>query len=629
MASWTPEFAERHKQAFLQHLNNTMVKSKDAGYIILGENLLTSQKIVIDTVFDGLGRDIHQFKVLKSRQLGISTITRSIMLYFNGIFELTSALLFDTTAHLEEARLELLDMLEKFPPEYEFPRKVRDNRNSLTLAGGSRINLMNAGAGKTKSSGGLGSGSGLSMVHRSELCGYGDPEALENFRHTLSRVNPNRLYIDESTARGFNLWHDIWTEGKDDPECVCVFIGWWAHDGQVIERDHPDFARYTADPLSKDEKLKIKAVKEQYGHEITVEQLAWIRKEMRGVDAANDDDRADDPTRIQNQPWTEQEAFQQTGSTFFQSDILTDQTNKNATNKFQAYAFYPGWDFADMRVEETRHWRQGQLKVWEDPYEDSVYVVAADPAFGHSESSDRSAIQVLRCFSDGLDQVAEYAWPLINTQQFAWVIASIEAWYAGLTSTVYRIVEINGPGEATWRELSQLKQKLVTGYYGNALIEKGLINCQANVKNYMYTRSDSSSPGHMLHFKTNEQLKVAIMERLRDVTSSGLLRIRSAATLDEMRQIARQGDHIAAEGKGKDDRVMAMAMAVRAWEERARRALLMARRTRDSDAAKRRPTVVDQLKIYNDNMLSSFFAGKNANRLAVQRAALRQRRWGR
>ena len=74
---------------------------------------------------------------------------------------------------------------------------------------------------------------------------------------------------------------------------------------------------------------------------------------------------------------------------------------------------------------------------------------------------------------------------------------------------------------------------------------------------------------------------------------------------------------------------MAMAMAVRAWEERARRALLMARRTRDSDAAKRRPTVVDQLKIYNDNMLSSFFAGKNANRLAVQRAALRQRRWGR
>ena len=76
--------------------------------------------------------------------------------------------------------------------------------------------------------------------------------------------------------------------------------------------------------------------------------------------------------------------------------------------------------------------------------------MAADVAFGHSEYNDRSAVQVLRCFADGIDQVAEYAWPLIDSRQFAWVIASLEGWYAGDKSEVYRIIEINGPGEATW-----------------------------------------------------------------------------------------------------------------------------------------------------------------------------------
>jgi hypothetical protein len=37
---------------------------------------------------------------------------------------------------------------------------------------------------------------------------------------------------------------------------------------------------------------------------------------------------------------------------------------------------------------------------------------------------------------------------------------------------------------------------------------------------------------------------------------------------------------------------------------------------------------VDQIKLYNDNQLSTFLAGKSAARLAQQRAALRQRRWG-
>jgi hypothetical protein len=69
-------------------------------------------------------------------------------------------------------------------------------------------------------------------------------------------------------------------------------------------------------------------------------------------------------------------------------------------------------------------------------------------------------------------------------------------------------------------------------------------------------------------------------------------------------------------------------MGVRCWEERARRNLMQIRRTREADIARRRVSMVDQIKLYNDNQLSTFLAGKSAARLAQQRAALRQRRWG-
>jgi hypothetical protein len=267
-----------------------------------------------------------------------------------------------------------------------------------------------------------------------------------------------------------------------------------------------------------------------------------------------------------------------------------------------------------------------ELKVWEEPVEESVYIVAADVAFGHDEKNDRSAIQVLRCFADGLDQVAEYAWPLINTRQFAWVIAALEGWYSGDKSEIYRIVEINGPGEATWRELMALKHQLDRGYFGNQMHERGLLNIQKNVKNYIYTRSDSMSPGHAWQFKTNTQLKVAIFERLRDFTSNGMLRIRSQDTLEEMKTVTREGDSIAAQGSAKDDRVFSLAMGVRVWDERVRRLLVNVRRTRANDEMKRRHSIADQVTLFNNAQFDAFLSGRMAQRRAILRAA-RQRRW--
>ncbi len=629
MAGWIPEYAREIKAQFYAFLKRVKIKSKEAeeSWLVLGDNLYGAQVETIEKIFDGLGRDIHDFKILKSRQLGISTITRALMLFWIGRFVMNAALVFDSTTHLTDARTELIDMLEQFPASFKFPRKVGDNRYALTLDNRSRVNLVSAGVKETKGSGALGAGSAVAMAHRSELSNYGNTAGLESFRHTLARKNPNRLFIDESTARGFNAWYEIWQEAKNDHHCICIFCGWWSHPDQKIDFDDPDFEKYGTQPCTKEEMQKILAVKHQYNHDITPQQLAWIRREMNptaDTSGGSDADYEGTAERRQEQPWTEQEAFQQTGSVFFDAEKLTAQMNGNVSRKYKTYAYMAGTEFTDFRVYPAPNAKSVQLKVWEEPVEESIYIVAADVAFGHSEKNDRSAVQVLRCFADGIDQAAEYAWPLIDSRQFAWVIASLSGWYSGEKSEVFQIIEINGPGEATWRELQSLRHQLTYGYFGTALAEKGLANIQRNVRNYIYTRSDSMSQGHNYQWKTNSQLKVAIFERMRDFASNGMLRIRSQETIEEMRTITREGDSIEAQGAAKDDRVFSLAMGVRCWEERARRNLITSKRTRDNEAARRRMSIQDQFSLYNQNQFEAFLGGQSRARRMAIRAGQKQ-----
>ncbi len=451
-----------------------------------------------------MARDIHDFKILKSRQLGVSTIIRALMLFWSGVFEITGALVFHNGQALDEAKTELVDMLERMPESYRFPRKKRSNRFMLSLENKSRIAMLAAGEKETKGSTSLGASFAISLAHRSELCSYGNKAGLEAMRHSMARTNPNRIFVDESTARGRNLWWEVWSDGKKDPDCICLFIGWWSHPAQIIERGTAAFEKYTRFPLSDEEKTKIKIVRDRYQHDITAEQIAWIRREM-DTDADEDDpekkDFSGDPIRRQEQPWYEEEAWQSHEAVFFDPDRLNDQANKWASNKYQAYTFMAGFEFTDFNAIKAPNPRSVQLKVWEEPVEDSIYIVAADPAYGINEKNDRSCVQVCRAFSDGLDQVAEYAWPLIDAQQLAWVMASLEAWYAGERSEVYRILEINGPGEATFRELRELKRKIQFQYFGSQSNERSMVNIQRNVRDYFYQRTDSINMGQSMQFR--------------------------------------------------------------------------------------------------------------------------------
>lgn len=627
MAGWSKQKRDRVEKAFYSYLDRAYVYSKDAGRICLGEHLYDGQRKLITEIFNALEDDVHSVYVLKSRQLGISTIIRFLSAFLIGINPgLKGAIVFDTDFNKIAARNELEVAIKELPASLKFPKVKKNNRQGLILHNDSEILFMSAGVRVSKTSGGLGRSVGLALAHCSELCSWQDRAGLEAFKNSLSDVNPDRLYIYESTARGFNLWNDLWREAKADPaHCRTVFLGWWSKPSQSIPREHRDFATYGAQAPTETEQKKIKLVKEKYGVQITPEQLAWVRRAYDPTAKADDESTKVEyeasTDRIQEQPWTEDEAFQQSGAIFFSSEKLTDQTNKHVSKQYASYMFLAGQEFVDMRVLRAENTRSIELKVWEEPQEEATYAIGCDPAFGENPANDRSSIQVFRCYADGCDQVAEYAFSMINTRQLAWVLASLLGWYGYHPRNEVRyILELNGAGTAVWNEMRSLQQQIDLGYAPLAE-EPGLKNVFRNVRAYINSRSDALGAGQNWHIKTTGQSKVSDLETLRDFTTNGQLHIRSSELIDEMKTITREDNTIKGAGTKKDDRVLAAAFALRCWVHRLRPRLVAARQTREAVEARTKLVISDQVFLFNQHALDGFFRAKQMDRLAQLRVA--------
>jgi hypothetical protein len=441
------------------------------------------------------------------------------------------------------------------------------------------------------------------------------------------------LIPTHNTALGPNLWQDMWEEAQaDDLTQRAVFLGWWSRNDQRLKKGSPLYNKYAAEPLTERELERIAKVKELYDVDIDMEQVAWFRQQVDPSKALEDDEQ-EDPSKTQEQPWTEFEAFQITGSQFFSPTKLTQVMSTQVSADFQSYKFYYGTDFFHTRIEKARSLRETQLKIWQEPVSDATYVITADPAFGHNPENNNSAIQVLRCYADCVEQVAEFADAETPTDQFAFVIAALCAYYGvgpnfTYKNTIELIIEINGPGEAVLNAFKALKNVVEAPHMRTEATDRGVKNIFQNVRSYIYQRSDSYTQGNSLQWKTTPQLKEAIFYRLRDFVNSDTLIIRSQAVLLEMQSIIRDGETIGAPGMKRDDRTFALAMGIRAWEDRLRRRMLQEGYTRQRDEEKRKVSPADKFQIFNRNQIESMFVRNRIARLNQMRQQ-RYRSWHR
>jgi len=577
---------------FYKFCKELKVETKELGIQRLGNRLLGSQTYVMEEVAKGLNNNIHFFVILKGRQLGITTISLALDLYWhfkNPGFQGT--LTTDTEENRDQFRTTLAMYMDGLPPEYKIPLMTH-NRNQMVLKNRSRLFYQVAGL---RAKGSLGRGKGITYLHGTETSSWGDEEGLASLLASLAEKNPNRLYLFESTARGFNMWHDMWAVAKRARTQKAIFCGWWRNELYSADAKSDVYKVYWDGKLSPEEKEWTREIKKLYQVEINSRQIAWWRWKMNeGI--------KDEALMYQEFPPTEDYAFIMTGSSFFSHARCTDQAKVAKQLLPRFYRFSMGQYFEDTELINSTE-RMATLKVWEEPIENAYYVIGADPAYGSSDWADRFCIQIYRCYADGLDQVAEFATSELNTYQFAWVVCYLAGAYKNSTLNL----EVNGPGQAVINEMRNLKRQAQTMEPRKA---RGLMDVLSHMQHYLWRRNDSlGGVSNSLGYLTTHSSKERMLNYFKDYFERGMMNVYSMDLLEEMKSVVRDQGSIAAYGRNKDDRVIATALACVAFAEQLMPRLLQMRMTRDRKEEAITPVQVPVVDKQINNYLKAIGVG--------------------
>lgn len=555
--------------------------------------LWNSQRRILNEVAAGMDQGIRKFYVLKSRQLGSTTIFVILMLFWLALHPRTKgALVVDQDKTRDDFRETIRNIIESIPGNYfggAFSiKKNADNKYFMGFTNGSQLNFLVAGTSGSKES--WGESAGYSLVVVSEIAKFGSEMGLLNFEEAMSDDNPDRFYVYESTANGPNHWQTRWKSAADDPFTIRrIFVGWWSKELNQVPKTDPRFSVYGLQPPDERERERIRKVKEKYDHEITAEQLCWFRWRMS---QPGQTERA----LLQNQPWDDSEAFVLSGKSFFQIRVIMqdyDRLGGAVTGQpvvYQGYRFWLGEDFWKAEIEnlggDVLRQREVELRIWEQPMPEGRYVIGCDPAGGSDDRNDRHCVTVFRCFGDKLVQVAEYADNQVATRQCAWVLA----YMAGIYRNCMINLELSGGyGNAVLVELNHLREMLRADIYSTrkAWGGKDLSDFLDNARWYIYRKPDNpTAAGYIINWKTNGDNKRQILNQFRDVHINGDLIINSKPLLEEMQIIVQDGSTIQASGGQKDDRCIAACLATHAWIEHERSGLLMAGETYEAVMAR-------------------------------------------
>jgi len=541
------------RERFLQFCSHLKILTKDFGTVPF--RLLGSQQYILDEICRGMDDGIASFMVLKSRQLGSSTFFLALDLFWAFNYPGISGAII---THTEQLRDQFKNMMEIYRANLPSGYKVtarRDNRNLLAFANGSVLQYFVAGT-KESSKGFLGTGSALNFLHKSEESAYGSPEDLKNLQAALSTRYPHRLYITETTARGFNHFSDSWEAALNSQMTRTIFVGWWRNELFRFERDSIEFSAYWPENEKPNalERRRIRDVEERYGFSVQPEQLAWYRSVLNEPPYNGDQSKMD-----ADFPWTPDDAFVSTGSQFFTNQSITDQMRRARKQPMLFYKYEFGYDWRDTRLVPSSPAR-GDLRIWEEAHPLGRYVVSCDPAYGSSDDADRTAITVIRCYADRAVQVAEYASSITSTHQCAWILAHLCGYYRNC----HLIMEIQGPGQAVDGELNKLRAEL-SGMFMPGQTE--LRNCLDGMRIFLYRRGDHLSGSVLKQFKTSREIKLRMMNRLKDSIELDRLIVNSQNCLEECKTIVYEDGAVCAERGKKDDRVIALGMANFAWLE--------------------------------------------------------------
>ena len=189
-------------------------------------------------------------------------------------------------------------------------------------------------------------------------------------------------------------------------------------------------------------------------------------------------------------------------------------------------------------------YRTGQVRWYQRPKKDRIYVVALDPSLG--TGGDPAAIQVFE--ANTTEQIAEWRHNRTPIPEQVRILADICRHInetVNDTKNIYFSVENNTIGEAALISIAE---------YG-----------EENIKGYFLSDPAGGGGGRRYRkgFNTSNKPKLADCNKLKTLIETGKMKIRSPALVSELKTFVAYGVSYAAKPGETDDLVMATILVIR------------------------------------------------------------------
>lgn len=436
--------------------------------------------------------------ILKSRQLGFSTLSLGLMLYYAYTLPNTTYLM---VAHNKVSLRELfnrLKFMQQSIPEPIQLKEEKNNREELVLNNGSRIIIQSP-------SEGLGAGLTLQMCHLSEFALYSkgiQSSSLGTVEQALAK-NKDSMIIIESTARGIENYHyQLWRSStKRDGRYKPFFFGWTDKSHTKLFSYEIDVAiewyksinkglRLSADPLELSQYEK-KIMEETNA---TLNQLMWRRWKLTGMS---------EETFQQEYPAFPEEAFISTSLSIFDAKMITERT----------YYVPDALTHIPTLPQSLLTYLNNGLKIYKLPKQGEKYFGGVDVAAGLKQ--DSSTINILD--SNG-EQVAVFDRNDIPPYKFTKIIIALGHYF---NYTMF-LIERNSYG------LDVLNRLVKEEYYVQVLRTKKFDKITGQTKWEHGWYNDNVS-------------KVKLVTDGREYVELGMVLINDLETLEQMRIYNKDG----------------------------------------------------------------------------------------
>ncbi|BDH63306.1 terminase [Lysinibacillus sp. PLM2] len=465
--------------------------------------------------------DMVKFNIIaKARQIGFSTLSLGLCLYYACLNKNTNYLLVSYKSDSSTSLFEKLKMMYDSLPhdKYTFPNIKRSNRDEFVLNNGSRIQCAVAGVKD------IGRGTTYQYILLSEFAFYANQEkVLLSAEQALAKNEHSRIVI-ETTSNGFNHYQKIFMnafKGKSKyksfffPFYSSAYIKQFKHEYDQAEEWYKEInqgQRLRPDELDSDEKIL-------YEKGASLKQLMWRRWKLLDMSIQE---------FYQEFPSNPMESFISSGFSVFDQSKVLERINGIPREMDKT-------ELKEIPDLLQRYLGKG-LFIYKLPKRYVKYFGGVDTASG--SGADFSSISIID--SDG-EQVASFYNNKVPVYLFAEIIECIGKFY----NYAFLVVERNSYG-------LPLLERLRKEYEYLNLYKQKVFN-QSTGKKQM-----------KLGWQTSQVTKSVLVSDFKEYFEQGMVMINCRETLSEM-QIFVESDGKTGNKRGDnnhDDLVISFALAV-------------------------------------------------------------------